>query len=166
MKPLRTQPGSLPFLLYEDTTKMDVGFKLMLVGILAMTLGVGIYLLFGEPDEIEGAFAMFGVTAFDALLFKYIMSPRFQIYSDRVRIVFGGPFAWNIPLSTIKEVRSASGAKAFAYNGVRFATSSRNVVEITRIRGCNVVISPSNKEIFLEQANRALGSQRSLSGNN
>ena len=166
MKPLRTQPGSLPFLLYEDTSKMDVGLKLVLGGTLAITLGVGIYLLFGESDEIEGAFAMFGITAFYALLFKLIMPQRFQVYSDRVRIVMGGPFAWNIPFSTIKEVRSASGAKAFAYNGVRFTTSSKNVVEITRSKGCNVVISPSNKEVFLEQMNRALSSQRSQSVDN
>jgi hypothetical protein len=144
---------SLAFLLYEDTSRTDMWLKLMLGGILVMFLVLGGVLLF--QDEAD-AFVMFGVAVFYALLFKIIMPQRYQIYSDKIRIVLGGPLAWNIPLSTIKEVRSASGAKAFAYSGVRFATSSRNVVEIRRSRGCNVVISPSNRDIFLEQASRAM----------
>jgi len=141
------------FLLYEDTAGMDMWLKLMLGGMLVMFLVLGGVLLFQDKED---AFAMFGVAVFYALLFKIIMPQRYQIYSDKVRIVLGGPFAWNIPFSTIKEVRPASGVSAFAYSGVRFATSSKNVVEIRRSRGCNVVISPSNKEIFLEQASRAM----------
>jgi len=141
------------FLLYEDTARTDTWLKLMLGGILAMFLVLGGVLLFQDKED---AFGMFGVAVFYALLFKIIMPQRYQIYSDKVRIVLGGPFAWNIPFSTIKEVRLASGVSAFAYSGVRFATSSKNVVEIKRSRGCNVVISPANKEVFLEQASRAL----------
>ena len=141
------------FLLYEDTAGIDMWLKLMLGGMLVMFLVLGGVLLFQDKED---AFAMFGVAVFYALLFKIIMPQRYQIYSDKVRIVLGGPFAWNIPFSTIKEVRLASGVSAFAYSGVRFATSSKNVVEIRRSRGCNVVISPSNKEIFLEQASRAM----------
>lgn len=133
------------FLLYEDTPQMDMWLKIMLGGVL----------LFQDKGD---AFGMFGIAVFYALLFKIIMPQRYQIYSDKIKIVFSGPIAWNIPFSTIKEVRSASGAKAFAYSGVRFATSSKNVVEIRRSRGCNVVISPSNKGIFLEQASRAMKS--------
>ena len=141
------------FLLHEDTARTDMWLKLMLGGILVMFLVLGGVLLFQDKED---AFGMFGVAVFYALLFKMIMPQRYQIYSDKVRIVLGGPFAWNIPFSTIKEVRPASGVSAFAYSGVRFATSSKNVVEIRRSRGCNVVISPSNKEIFLEQASRAM----------
>jgi len=143
------------FLLYEDTARTDTWLKLMLGGILVMFLVLGGVFLFQDKED---AFGMFGIAVFYALLFKIIMPQRYQIYSDKVRIVLGGPLAWNIPFTTIKEVRSASGAKAFAYSGVRFATSSKNVVEIRRSRGCNVVISPSNKEIFLEQASRAMKS--------
>jgi len=141
------------FLLYEDTARTDAWLKLMLGGILVMFLVLGGVLLFQDKED---AFEMFGIAVFYALLFKLVMPRRYQIYSDKVRIVLGWPLAWNIPFITIKEVRSASGAKAFAYSGVRFATSSKNVVEIRRSRGCNVVISPYNKEIFLEQASRAL----------
>jgi len=141
------------FLLYEDTARTDTWLKLMLGGILVMFLVLGGVLLFQDKED---AFGMFGIAVFYALLFKIVMPQRYQIYSDKVRILLGGPFAWNIPFTTIKEVRSASGVSAFAYSGVRFATSSKNVVEIRRSRGCNVVISPANKEIFLEQASRAM----------
>ena len=140
-------------MLYEDSPRVDMWLKLMLGGILVLLLLVGVSLLF---EDTGGAFAIFGAMVFNAVLFKIIMPQRYQIYSDRVRIVLGGPFAWNIPFSTIKEVRSASGAKSFAYGGVRFATSSKSVVEITRSKGCNVVISPYDRDIFLEQVNRAM----------
>ena len=141
------------FLLYEDTARTDTWLKLMLGGILVMFLVLGGVLLFQDKED---AFGMFGIAVFYALLFKLVMPQRYQVYSDKVRIVLGWPLAWNIPFTTIKEVRSASGAKAFAYNGVRFATSSKNVVAIRRSKGCNAVISPSNKEIFLEQVSRAM----------
>ena len=154
--------GSPGYLLYEDNPKIDLWMKLMFAGIVLLFLVLGLVLLF---EDTEAAFTMFGVAVFDALLFKSVVPRRYEIYSDKLRVVLGGPFALNISLSTVKEVKAASGAKAFAYSGVRFATSSKNVVEITRIRGCNYVISPLNREVFLEQANRALraiSSQRSV----
>jgi len=143
------------FLLYEDTARTDTWLKLMLGGILVMFLVLGGVLLFQDKED---AFGMFGIAVFYALLFKIVMPQRYQIYSDKVRIVLGGPFAWNIPFSTIKEVRPASGVSAFAYSGIRFATSSKNVVEIRRSKGCNVVISPSNKDVFLEQVRTVMKS--------
>jgi hypothetical protein len=145
--------GSPDYLLYEDNSKVDSWMKLMFTGIVLLFVVMGVVLLF---EDTEAAFTMFGVAVFYAVLFKLIIPQRYQIYSDRIRIVLGGPFALNIPLSTVKEVKAASGAKTFAYSGVRFATSSKNVVEITRTRGCKYVISPLNREVFLEQANHAL----------
>jgi hypothetical protein len=143
------------FLLYEDTPKTDIWLRLILRGIPAILLVAGVVLLF---QDTEGAFVMFGVAVFDAALFRLVMPRKYQVYSDKVRIVLGGPFAWDIAFSTIKEIRSTSGASAFAYNGVRFATSSRGVVEIRRIRGFNAVISPSNKDVFLEHVRGAMKS--------
>ncbi len=143
------------FLLYEDEPRTDRWPKLMLTGIPAIFLVLGIVLLF---QDTASAFGMFGVTIFYAVLFRLIMPRKYQVYSDKVRIVLGGPFAWNIPFTTIREVRPASRASAFAYNGVRFATSSRGVVEIRRSKGCNVVISLSNKDVFLEQVRTAMKS--------
>ena len=146
-------------LLYEDTAEYDLWLKLLLGGILAFTLVMGFFLL--SVDKI-GAYIFLGVTVFDALLFYAILPKRYQIWRDRMRIVLGRPLAVNIPLATIQEARSASGSKAFAHWGVRFATSSRTVVEIVRHRGWNFVISPSNRDLFLERLAEAL---KTLSNN-
>lgn len=135
-------------LLHEDTAEYDSWLKLILGGTLSFTLLLGVYLLYVDRT---GALICFGVTVFDALLFYAILPQRYQIWTDRVRIVLGRPFAVNIPLATIQEARSASGSKALSYWGVRFATSSKTVVEIVRHRGWNFVISPANRELFLER---------------
>ena len=149
--------GSPSSLLYEDIPRVDMWLKLLLGGIPAVFFVLGIVLLF-ENKNIGDVLVAFGVAIFYVLLFTAIIPRRYQVYSDRLRIVLGGPFVWNIHFSTIKEARSASGAKAFAYWGVRLATSSKGVVEIVRSRGCSVVISPSNSGLFLEQLNGALES--------
>jgi len=138
-------------LIYEDTPKYDLWLKLMLGGVLALTLILGIIFIF---QDSEVALAMFGVTLFDALLFKAILPQRFQIYQDRVRIVLGRPLAINIPFSNIRTVRTVSARKVFVYWGNRFATSTHIIVEIVRKKGLGFVISPANGDMFLEQLNQ------------
>ena len=140
-------------LIYEDVPKYDLWLKIILGGILAVTFVAGVVLLF---DDIVEALAMLGVALFEAFLFKAILPQRFQIFEDGLRIVLGGPFAINIPLSNIREARSASSFKTFAYGGIRFATSTRYVVEIVRKKGLNLVISPASGDMFLEQINQAI----------
>jgi len=139
-------------LIYEDTPKYDLWLKLILGGVLALTLILGIIFIF---QDSEVALAMFGVTLFDALLFKAILPQRFQIYQDRVRIVLGRPLAINIPFSNIRTVRTVSARKVFVYWGNRFATSTHIIVEIVRKKGLGFVISPANGDMFLEQLNQA-----------
>ena len=79
-------------LVYEDTPRYDFWLKLILGSVLALTLILGVVLL---SEDIIGAWVMFGVTLFDALLFKAILPRRFQIFQDRVKIVLGEPFALN-----------------------------------------------------------------------
>ncbi len=141
------------YLIHEEPAKYDTWLKLLLGGILAFTLVMGFFLL--SVDRI-GAYIFLGVTVFDALLFYVVLPQRYQIWTDRVRIALGRPLAVNIPMATIQEARSVSGSKAFAYWGVRFATSSKTVVEIVRRRGWNFVISPANRELFLERLAEAL----------
>ena len=142
-------------LLYEDTPHYDFWLKLILGGILVLTFILGIIFI---SQDTEAAVVMFGITLFDALLFKAILPRRFQIFQDRLRILLGGPFAINIPFSNIAEVKTASGRKATIYSGLRLATSSYHVVEIIRKKGLNIVISPTNDEMFLEQLNQARNS--------
>ena len=147
-------------LVYEDTPRYDFWLRFILGGVLALTFILGVVLLF---EDIVVAWVMFGVTLFDALLFKAILPRRFQIFQDRVKIALGGPFAFDIPFSNIREVREASARKVFAYWGLRFATSTESIVEIVRKKGLSLVISPANRDMFLEQFNQALSSTISSS---
>jgi len=145
-------------LIYEDTPKYDLWLKLILGGVLALTLILGVIFIYRDT---EAAITMFGITVFDALLFKAILPRRFQIFEDRLKILLGGPFSINILLSNIAEVKPASSREVFAYWGIRFATSTSNVVEVVRKKGLNLIISPRNDDMFLEQLNQALQSQSS-----
>ena len=119
---------------------------------MALTFILGIIFI---SIDTEAALAMFGITLFDALLFKAILPQRFQIFEDRLKIILSGPFAIYIPFSNITEARPASGRKVFAYWGERYATSTHHVVEILRKKVLNLVISPMNDDMFLEQLNQA-----------
>ncbi|MFC1912972.1 PH domain-containing protein [Chloroflexota bacterium] len=135
----------------EDTPKYDLWLKVILGGVLALTSILGIIFVF---QDTEAAAALFGITLFDALLFKAVLPRRYQIFEDRLRILMGWPFAINIAISNIKEVKPAAGRKVLAYSGIRLATSTQYVVEIVRKKGMNIIISPS-KFMFLEQLNQA-----------
>ena len=139
-------------LIYGDTPKYDLWLKLILGGVLVLTFILGIIFIY---RDIEAAVAMFGITLFDALLFKTILPRRCQIFEDRLRILLGGPFAINTSFSNIVRARPAPSSKTFSYGGLRFATSTRHVVEIVRKKGLNLVISPSKDDMFLEQLNQA-----------
>ncbi|MFC2056712.1 hypothetical protein ACFLTO_03980 [Chloroflexota bacterium] len=139
-------------LLYEDSPKYDLWIKFVLGSIIALTFILGIIYI---SQDTEAAIVMFGITLFDGLLFKAILPRKFQIFEDRFKILLGGPFSINIPLSNIGEVKSVSGSKALVYWGIQFATSTSYVVEIILKKGLNITISPSNPELFLEQFRQA-----------
>jgi len=98
---------------------------------------------------------LLGVTLFDGLLFHAVIPRRFQLFEDRLRIVLGSPFAFNVPYGVIREVRPAPSDEAFVYWGLRFATSTKNLIEIIRSEGLNMVISAGDKDMFLEQLEQA-----------
>jgi hypothetical protein len=145
-------------LLYEDKPKYDVWMKCIIVGIPAFVLIVG---LVTKNVDITGTWVLFGTTVFLVLLFWSILPRNYKIYTDRFVIQLGWPFAVNVSLESIKEAGKASPYYAFAYWGIRFATSISNVVEIQRWKGMNIIISPSDADRLLEQLSRA---QMSLSG--
>jgi hypothetical protein len=153
----RTTPplshGGPGYLTYEDAPRYDRAQFVLLAVIIASTLVPAIVLLF---FELEGAAAMFGVTLLDALIFHLVFPRRYQVFNTKLRIVMGWPLHWDIKLSTIKEAHPAPGISTWIYSGVRLATSSATAVEIVRKKGMGVIISPSDRQMFLEQLNHAV----------
>jgi hypothetical protein len=141
------------YLIYDGEPRYDSWVKWLLFAIIGITLIPGIILI---PIDLIGAWTMLSTTAFDGLLLYFIIPRNYQIYSDKIRIVLGKPFAINLPLNTIKEARRASGSKTYLYWGVRLATSSKGVIEFIRTGRVDVVISPADPDTFLFQLNKAL----------
>jgi hypothetical protein len=140
-------------LIYEDRAQQDMWLKLVLFGVLGLTLILGFVFL--DIDR-AGAITMFCVTAFDGLLFNFILPRSYRVYTDRLVIVLGRPFTMTIPYTNIKTVRKVSGSNALGSGGIRFATSTRFVVEVARRKGLSVIISPSDGDLFLEQLGQAM----------
>jgi hypothetical protein len=139
-------------LIYQQTPLYAWWFKLLLGGIMAFTLILGLSLI---PRDITGAWVCLGVTLFDGLLFWVIVPRRYCIYEDRLSIKLGGPFAFDVSLASIQEAKRVSSYYAIGYWGVRFTTSTSGVVEIVRRKGINVVISLADPDAFLEELERA-----------
>ena len=79
------------------------------------------------------------------------------MWPDRIRIVLGWPWGWNIPLDGIEEIKPARGLAAMVSWGVRFATSVKTTVRIRRIRGMDIIISPDDPAEFIASVRRAQG---------
>ncbi|MFH1032368.1 MAG: PH domain-containing protein [Chloroflexota bacterium] len=143
-------------LIHEELPQYDSWVRLLYL----IPFGLFIAAMFlAYSNEYEGFLVLIGEGALVGLIFYFIMPRKYQIYQNKLRIVLGTPFGVDIPLATIKEVKRASGFKAYVYSGVRFATSSRNIVEIVRSRGLNYVISPQNVDFFIERFNEAVKSR-------
>jgi hypothetical protein len=147
-------------LIHEDRPQIDVWLKLILGLVIALTLFLGLWL---SRIDRTGAFFMFGITLFDALLFYCVIPRIYQIYSDRLKIVLGGPFSMVLLFKDIRSVNRVEGSNAAASTGIRFATSSKYVLEIARKGKLSVIVSPAQGEIFLDQLNQALKQYTSLS---
>lgn len=139
--------------MYEDMPRYDRITKILIAAILGAFLVAGIVLLF---YAVAAGMAVFGDTLLVALIFYFVFPRRYQVFNTKLRIVLGWPLGWDIPLSTIGGAHAAPGTTRWIYKGVRLATSSGTLVEIVRKKGVNVIISPSNKEAFLERLNDVL----------
>ncbi len=139
---------------YEDLPRLDWWLKAIIILVLAGSFIPGIMLLSSDPEE---AYPLFGTGVFVAALFKAVLPTRYQIFPDRIRVVLGGPFALSIRFDRIKAVRI--GSRGFRPTA-NFITSVRNVLEIVRVKGMAITISPSKKEVFLDQLALYLGKDK------
>lgn len=147
--------------LYEDRARYDYWLRLILFGIPLILLSIGIILM---PEDREGAIAVFSGSLFIVFLFYLVLPKKYQIFEDKLKILLGWPLYVDISLANISDSQITSGRKVFAYWGIRFATSSKSVVEIIRKRGLNIVISPSNGPLFVDRLNEACKQQQITEG--
>ncbi len=116
---------------------------------------IGAFNLTSEP---EASIGMFATAALMAAIYWAVFPQKYRILESKVKIVLGGPFSFNIPLDNIETARAPKGATI----GINFVTSfsSKNAVQIVRRKRLNVNITPSNRELFLENLDKALSNWR------
>ncbi|MCK4331520.1 MAG: PH domain-containing protein [Dehalococcoidia bacterium] len=145
-------------LIHQDKPRYDIWMKAIIALPLFFFLIGAFYLASSEP---ESAIGMFATAVLMAAVYWAVFPRKYRIFDSKVRIVLGGPFSFNIPFNTIETARVPEGLTA----GINFASSfsSKNAVQIVRRKGLNVNITPSNRELFLENLDKALSNWRSHS---
>ena len=103
------------------------------------------------------AYGMFGVGAGVLLLYWLILPHRFEVYANRLRVVLGGPFAFNIGFAEITAVEILPPARAFAISGLKMATDAGTALIVKRRGKLDVSLSPRDRDEFVRVLEEAIG---------
>ena len=142
-------------IIYQDTPRYDVWLKtIMLLPVFFILMGV--YSLI--TAQVEAAISMLAATLLMGTIYWAVFPRKYLILDSKIKIVLGGPFSANIPFSNLEAARAPEGATF----GINFPTcfSSERAVQIIRKKGWNVNITPSNRELFLDNLNKVLSEWR------
>ncbi|HIE17347.1 MAG TPA: hypothetical protein EYP71_04050 [Dehalococcoidia bacterium] len=138
-------------LIYQDRPHYDVWFKvIMAFPLLFIVVGVS-FLVDGEPQAAVG---MFVTAALMAAIYWAVFPRRYCILDGKIKIALGGPLVFNIPFDSIEKAGRPEGMSI----GINFATtfSSKHAIQIVRKGKLDVNITPGNRELFLENLDKAL----------
>jgi len=137
--------------IYEDNPRYDVWVKgIMVLPVFFIILGV--YYLF--TAQVESAIGLFATTLLMGAIYWAVFPRKYQILNSKIRIVLGGQFSFNVPFDNLETARQPEGVSL----GINFATTflSQHAVEIKRKKGMNVNITPNDRDLFLENLNKAV----------
>ena len=140
--------------IYEDTPPSDKRLRAILAIPVAAIIIVAISLVLSH--ETEDAIYLPAVGIVVAIIFSTIIPRKYRILDDKVEIVLGGPFRFNIPFHTIKSARNATWKSV----GINLPTtlSSKNGVQILRKKRMSVSITPSDRQAFIENLEKSMKS--------
>jgi hypothetical protein len=140
-----------------------------IVVMLAIELVLLVGLLVTDLMPIWGALLLLGTLAAVGLLIWAILPRQFEVYDDRLVLVFP-LWRWDIGIDSIEVVRDATALQAYAYNGIRFASLPGRSVEVKRrdssiFRRPSIIISPEDRRLFVTEMNAAMNRYRRLQPN-
>ena len=137
--------------IYEDNPHYDVWLKGIMVLPVFFIL-IGLFYLF--TAQVESAIGLFATALLMGAIYWAIFPRKYQILDSKIRIVLGGHFSFNVPFDTLETAGKPEGVSL----GLNFATTflSQHVVEIKRKKGMNVNITPNDRDLFLENLNKAV----------
>ncbi|NIM59894.1 MAG: hypothetical protein GTO16_13300 [Candidatus Aminicenantes bacterium] len=150
--------------LFEDSIEYDVWVRAALVFpiILLIALGIMFYIdahysdvipSESAPESNYGAMILFASVPFVLVVYWLLLPRKIYVLQDRIKIKLG-QFYLNVGFDNIESVKPARGIIIFS--SFSSITSFSSQVEIIRKRGLNWRISPSRRDQFIEQVNRAV----------
>jgi len=141
--------------IYEDAPRYDVYLKSIMV-LPVFFIAFAIYYLI--VAEFEAATTMLAATLLMAAIFWAIFPRKYIVLDSKFKIALGGPFSVNVPFDNLETATKPEGLTI----GFNFATcfSNNRTVQITRKKGWHVNITPTDRDLFLEQLNKALNEWR------
>jgi len=143
-------------LIYQDNTHKDIWLKLVLAIPLVIILAPAFSSL--ASGDTRTAYEMFAIVVVIAVVIWLIIPRRYLIFNSKVKIVLGGLFSFTIPFHTIKTARS----HRWTTLGINLPSSlsTKHVVEIVRNNRMPIIITPANRDLFLETLEKALSDWR------
>jgi hypothetical protein len=137
--------------IYEDSPHYDIWMRGIMVLPVFFILWGAYYFFTGE---VAAATGMLATALLMGALYWAIFPRKYQILDEKLKIVLGGTFAFNVPFDNLELAEKPEGVNL----GINFVTTflSRHVVEIKRKKGMNVNISPDKRDLFLENLNKAI----------
>jgi hypothetical protein len=138
--------------IYEDKPHYDVWMRgIMVLPVFFILFGAYYYFFTGEVGAATG---MLATALLLGAIYWAIFPRKYQILDTRLKIVLGGTFSFNVPFDNLELAGKPEGVNL----GINFATTflSQHVVEIKRKKGMKVNITPSNRDLFLENLNQAV----------
>jgi hypothetical protein len=143
-------------LIYEDVPRWNTASKMARVPVVLIagwySVNAILWIAFGDlPRSVtQPVFAV----SLDLIVFLFIAPRKYQIFDDKLRVVFGRPFAVSFRLSSVQGVRPHS-IWGLEYLFSLFLCTSGEAVEILHSTR-SFLISPANRDLFMQKLNEAL----------
>jgi len=143
------------YIIYKDNPKPDI-WILLILNIPPVALVVlAVSLLASNLNE---ALTVLAFAFLLGLLNFFILPIAYCIYDDKIKILFRGPFAFNIPFDHIDKITTSKGPSL----GISLPTNliQDSIVEILRKRRMSVIITPGDRDAFLDNFDKAFKNWR------
>ena len=141
---------SKSILLHQDKPRYGLLLKLVLIIPIALLVG-SLYLWLS--GDIAGSLALLPQAFIIGLICWFVFPREYQVYEDHLRIAMGGPFSVKVGFQNIRTIRITGRTGLTVNFGTRI---TRSYVEIVKKRGWSIAITPTDNDVFMENANRAL----------
>jgi hypothetical protein len=149
----------MEYLIYQDKPNTDIWMR-MVLGIPLVALAAGGIVAMHEDASV--GLILLGEAAVLFILFICILPIAYRIYSDKIQIAFRVPWSFNIPFSNIKTIKPPR----WFSGGINLPTcfSPSRALEIIRLKGMSVNISPSKRQAFIDQFQKAYNDWQRANG--